>query len=329
MLCQRKHFAPSLLLIKLACIMSLVFTIGLLLVLRRSKVSSNIFYALVPKPNKLRKEKVLSRSYIAICSIVKNQAEDVLEWVLYHMMLGVGTIYIFDHNSTNPMKTKLLPLIKKGNVDYTYLKEIPQASNLNPQLWAYQQCIKRYWNHHQFLAFLDADEFIVINQGEGDQNLPRFLKQFEPYGALGVNWRIMGSDNHTARPVGGALENYLSCFPETESSIQRHVKSILNTKFRAEISQDPHHFQIFGANTVDVTGKIIDGPFNDNFSLHPIALQHYLFKSLEDFKSKNQRGSGDGGKKPMEFFDLSALATDRCRWGTRLSERVALYAKRH
>lgn len=262
---------------------------------------------------------------VAICSVVKNQAEDIVEWVLYHMMLGVGVIYIFDHNSTTPMVNELLPFIKTGNVVYQYFKQVPLSSKLNPQLWAYQQCINAYWDRHHFIAFIDADEFIVINKGYGDQSLPTFLKKFESFGALGINWRVMGSDNHTSRPSGGALENYLSCFPQSETSIQRHIKSIVNTKFNATVSLDPHHFAISGANTVDAFGETIDGPFHDKIPLEPIALQHYLFKSREDFNRKSQRGSGDGGQKTMEFFELSLMATHQCPWGKVLSQRVAMF----
>lgn len=270
----------------------------------------------------------LHSSYLAICAIVKDQSEDLLEWALYHMMLGAEIIYLFDHNSTVPMINELLPVVKSGNVVYNFFKRIPESSNLNPQLWAYQECINRYWNLHKFIAFIDADEFIVLNRGEGDQNLPRFLKQFEQYGALGVNWRIMGSDNHTTRPQGGILKNYISCFPETELVIQRHIKSIVNTNFNATIATDPHYFDIAGGNTVDVFGNIINGPFNEAFRLQGIALHHYLFKSKEDFYNKNQRGAGDGTKKPMEFFDLSDQATDACRWGRKLAKNLEIFTNR-
>jgi hypothetical protein len=38
--------------------------------------------------------------YVAICAIVKDQKEDLQEWVMYHKWLGVSKIYLFDHNST-------------------------------------------------------------------------------------------------------------------------------------------------------------------------------------------------------------------------------------
>jgi len=266
------------------------------------------------------------KQYLAICAVVKDQHEDVMEWALYHMMLGVDTIYIFDHNSTMPMVNVLLPLIKSGHVVYNYFKDPPETSELNPQQWTYQQCIDNYWDLHQFMAFIDVDEFFVLHRGQGEQHLPNFLKQYQQFGAVGVNWRIMGSDNRTTRPPGGALENYLSCFPETEVLTQRQIKSIVNTNFNATVSGDPHHFDIADGSTVDVWGNIINGPYNDAQPLEALALQHYLFKSEEDFIQKSERGSGDRERKPMEFFELSKIATDTCPWGALLSKNLALFA---
>jgi hypothetical protein len=80
--------------------------------------------------------------------------------------------------------------------------------------------------------------------------------------------------------------------------------------------------------TVDVFGNVIAGPLNDALSLEALALQHYIFKSVEEFTQKNERsGSGDRDRKPMEFFELSKGATDTCPWGALLSQHLAVFAK--
>ena len=61
-------------------------------------------------------------SYLAICAIVKDQGKDVLEWALYHLMLGTGIIYIYDHNSSTPLVKELHPLIASGQVAYRYFR---------------------------------------------------------------------------------------------------------------------------------------------------------------------------------------------------------------
>jgi hypothetical protein len=38
--------------------------------------------------------------YVAICAIVKNQAQDLREWIEYHQYIGTKKIYVYDNNST-------------------------------------------------------------------------------------------------------------------------------------------------------------------------------------------------------------------------------------
>jgi hypothetical protein len=47
----------------------------------------------------------------------------------------------------------------------------------------------RYRTGHQWIAFLDCDEFLVI----ADPNiadLPQLLQSYEEYGGLAVNWQV-------------------------------------------------------------------------------------------------------------------------------------------
>jgi len=266
------------------------------------------------------------KSYVAICAIVKDQGEDILEWALYHKMIGIDTIYIHDHNSTIPLINEVLPLVKSGTVEYTYFKDPPSDSKLNPQIYTYVQCLNKYSTKHRFIAFIDIDEFIVLNHGEGNQYLPDFLRSFENHGALGINWRVMGSDNHTTRPSGGALENYQSCYPEKQENLQKHIKSIVNTKYKATPT-NPHYFKTEGVNTIDYNGQIITGPFNEPPALQDIILHHYFYKSEEDFYNKHVRGTGARKRKSLDWFDHAKEATESCPWGVELARRLRIYAE--
>ena len=54
--------------------------------------------------------------YLAICLAVKDQAEDVREWALHHLNLGVSKIYILEHNSTRPALPEIQDLVHAGNM---------------------------------------------------------------------------------------------------------------------------------------------------------------------------------------------------------------------
>ena len=53
-------------------------------------------------------------AYLAVCLGVKDQNEDLREWIEYHRSIGVGKFYIFDDNSTVPAAPGLQDLIREG-----------------------------------------------------------------------------------------------------------------------------------------------------------------------------------------------------------------------
>lgn len=124
-------------------------------------------------------------------------------------------------------------------------------------------CPHRFRHRHRWLAFIDADEFIVLQepqytrpsweqqqqrdgQASGSSSasskvhdINTFLQQYEQYGGLGVNWVIFGSSGHTRRPQGGVLVNYHACLPAQHEQ-NTHVKIIANTKYLLTMGDDPH-----------------------------------------------------------------------------------------
>ena len=53
-------------------------------------------------------------AYLAVCLGVKDQNEDLREWIEYHRSIGVGKFYVFDDNSTVPAAAELQDLIQEG-----------------------------------------------------------------------------------------------------------------------------------------------------------------------------------------------------------------------
>jgi hypothetical protein len=107
-------------------------------------------------------------SYFAICAVIKDEL-DLHEWVTYHYRMGCGKFYLFNNGNlsifeedpsiSNPFSitNQLSDYLKSGVVE---LQDV--AAMLAPQLHVYHRCIRNYRRFHQFIGFIDADEFIVI-----------------------------------------------------------------------------------------------------------------------------------------------------------------------
>ncbi|KAK9824237.1 hypothetical protein WJX72_008861 [[Myrmecia] bisecta] len=246
-----------------------------------------------------------------MCLAVKDQHADIREWIEYHQRIGVSKFYIFDNNSSSPMISEFAELVESGLVTYHFLQTFQHHSN-RAQLYVYDQCLKQYGTHHKWIAFLDADEFLMIRNASY-ADMPALLRNYEEYGGLAVNWQIFGSSGHLTRPPGSVLANYWQCFPE-DGGQNRHVKVIANTGNTVRVGRDPHTFEyIDGKIAVNEAFEPVHGPITAGVSVRQIAIYHYITKSLAEYEAKMARGSAMGNHKTIEFFrGIDGEATLNC-----------------
>lgn len=266
--------------------------------------------------------KVETLSYIAICAVVKDQRLDIREWVEYHNYIGVKRIYIWDNGSSPPLVQMLEDYINKGLVVYTYGTKYGKirAWWASPQRHAYDECLRRFRHLHRWIAFIDADEFIyLVDQPKPD--IVSFMRPYENYGALGINWLMFGSSNHTKRPEGGVLVSYVHTMAK-DDPVHKHIKTIANTAY-AQAFVTPHHISFNQKDKFTVTENIqgMGGPWSPFPSHKKIVLLHYFVKAKDEFAEKVRRGAGGGGRKTMkDFDDYNNKATHPCDWAVPLGK---------
>ena len=115
------------------------------------------------------------------------------------------------------------------------------------------------------------------------------------------------------KPEGGVLQNFHRC------TTNEHVKTIVESRLTAGVSNMPHHFRYkWGHHAIDTNRHRVDGPWNPGLGNVPsdslydtMYINHYVLQSMEDYKSKMQRGSGDGNRKSIEFFNRTDESMDR------------------
>eukprot|EP00887_Chlorella_sp_A99_P004110 scaffold23.g4110.t1 len=164
----------------------------------------------------------------------------------------------------------------------------------------------------------------AVRRAPQERPLPTYLRRLEGVGGLVVNWRLMGSSGHKARPEGGVVRSFLACTP-ADYHENHQLKSIVNTLLVDCPTTDPHHFIYKGTVTpVDTAGVPTEGPSNPEIRGDTWVLFHYVIKSEGEYRQKMARGSAMGNHKTMAFFErIDAEATESCpqaleacrRWG--------------
>lgn len=245
-------------------------------------------------------------SHTAICAIVRDQNDDLEEWIQHHRSIGVQKFYIFDNGSEPPASTVLHEHMSSGVVTYATISD--GVNGTNPQFIAYNSCLTTYSILHRFIGFIDVDEFVIIALRR--VNIGRILDLYRDFGGLSLNWKIFGSSGHDKRPAGGVLQSYCTC----QAGFDMHTKVFVNTARVTSLevedplcsyadehgkvlfTSDPHNvcYARKDLSSVSITFKEVRGPFQDLSVTAPMMyINHYLTKSRADYQRKLQRGRAD------------------------------------
>jgi len=203
----------------------------------------------------------------------------IQEWVAHHLNLGFDFIHIFDHKSKDPIKDrfKLNEKLKIARIDYTVelFKETLMMK------------AKELAKTYDWMLYLDADEFLVLNQ---HNTVHELLETYQEYNQVGFNWLVFGSNYLTTEPDGMILENYVRCNSKLNMRIKTFVRptSIISTK-------SPHAYQTrdmkISINGITRTELIKDSPYHyplpDYQYKDAIAyVAHYMYQSYDIYTSR-------------------------------------------
>ena len=231
--------------------------------------------------------------YAAICAIAKDEDLSLKEWVTYHFLIGFDHIIIYDNGSKIPISETL-----KEYVDENLVTVYDFPTQNAQQLSAYYHCIKTWKDKARWMAFIDIDEFVVpIN----DNDIRTFLNHYEEYSGVGAHWLMFNSNGHIKHPSGNVIENY------TETTgLSNLYKSIAKIK---EVIKplSPHHFQYKTKYAVN-DDRICLPNARSYPTASEIQLNHYYYKSQQDYEEKINRGLGtavknNGSRNIQMFYD--------------------------
>lgn len=230
---------------------------------------------------------------LGICTIQRDRARWLPEWVAFHHAAGFRKFYIFLHRCTDDSQAVVLRLQQQFDIQCFVLSEdVPR-----PQLAAYQHAYQQFEHEVDWMAFVDGDEFLfAANGGSLQEVMSRF--QYEKVSALGVWWVCYGSSGHLHEPEGLIIENYL-WRPELSHLNNRHFKCLVRGRQgdAFSVGMNAHLFNTrYG--TVDESLRPLNRGYMPDMepSYALLRMNHYVCQSLEYFKTfKQNSGMADAG----------------------------------
>ena len=242
----------------------------------------------------MKHDKTSPKYYLTICAIAKNEGPYFKEWIEWHNNLGVEKFYIYDNESTDNTKEVLKPYIQSGLVEYIYFP------GKRMQLLAYDDCLEKRRLEARWIAVIDLDEFIVPQK---DTTIPAFLRKFESYPAVEINWLIYGSGNAKEKTKGNVMDRF-KYHSLPNHILNRHVKSIVNPR-QVFGFIGCHEVARMSGHTVDSHAEIVKKNFRDREPQQDvICINHYAVKSYEEFLEKRSRGRARALKqRNLDYFN--------------------------
>lgn len=242
---------------------------------------------------------------LGICTIQRDRAPWIKEWVAFHYLMGFRKFYFFAHNCKDNTSEVLVELQKRFDIKAFVLS----ADVDRPQLKSYQYAYDNFAHEVDWMAFIDGDEFLFPTNTDGMCDaLERF--SYERISALGVWWSCFGSSGHIDEPAGLLTENYRHRAPLNWEA-NRHIKSIVMGRQmgRVHMRKNAHLFDTpFG--TVDENFRKISSGFSIDcestyalFRINHYACQSYSFYT--GFKMHSGAADADSSLiRPRSWWDM-------------------------
>lgn len=210
---------------------------------------------------------------LGIFTRVYNEGHGIQEFLAFHILQGVEHFYIYDNQSTDDTVTKLQPFIDAGYVTLNQSALKPMSPTVD------YHCMTTYGNECQWIACIDADEFLFTLDGKP---LPDFLEDYSDHAAVVVHWKYFGSNGHRVKPDMLVIEAYT----KANRGIDITFKSIVQPQKLLRYG-NPHYWFYTGWQlAVNELGHKVHGPKNRRPTANLIRINHYVAKSFEEYMAK-------------------------------------------
>ena len=246
---------------------------------------------------------------LGLAAIFKDEFDYILEWIAYHQLQGVDKFFIADNESTDGTSQLLEALEYLGIVKKIHF---PRIKDQGPQVPAYNKILKEFGSDVDFLAFIDADEFIASSNGKTvkENLIPLFNN--DKCSAVALNWRCFGSSDNVFQEPGLVIERFTKCSVKDFGS-NKHIKTIVkpdrvkHIKIHECLLKAGMYYMSDGSKPV-FAGNLQEAPLTDTLVTEPLVIHHYVVRSkYEHFIKKARKGSAGGSakrEKGCHYFNM-------------------------
>ena len=230
---------------------------------------------------------------VCICTLGKQENNYIKEYVNHYKALGVDKVFLYDNNDINGEKFEdiLSDYIKDG-----FIEIFNRRGKIHPQLHIYRECYNENKKNYDWFIFFDTDEFIHLNNYS---NIKDFLteKKFDKCELIYFNC-LRHTDNDLLFYDNRTLEERFPII--LWNSTMYTMKTIMRGNIANNIRFTTSHWLNRGLKGgCDVEGRVVIPKRKVRLGYkinHPrfklYYIDHYCFKSTEEYINKINKGDG-------------------------------------
>lgn len=229
---------------------------------------------------------------VALCCIGRLENQYAREFVEHYKKLKFDKIFIYDnnHDGEEHFEDVLQDLIDDG------LVEIIDCRNKEKyQLTAYNDCYQKHKDEYEWFAFFGFDEFLFL---VNDDNIESYLKKFDGYDAVKINWMIFTDNNLIENDKRPVLERFTTPMQYDKCIIytfpmNNHVKTIVRGGLNIRWNSTPHTpgKNLKYSNSIGKPSN--DSPF-EPYVYNEAYIKHFTTKTIDEFlNGKFKKGVAD------------------------------------
>lgn len=205
---------------------------------------------------------------MCICTMLRNQARFIREWVMYHARIGVQRWFLYDNNSEDEIESVVDSL---SNASY----------NITRYLWpwiktqeaGFAHCALRARDVCDWVGFIDVDEYFHLPSGLVLHDVIRNLSSDGNVAELRISCHSFGPSGLKQVPIQGVMVGYTCRLGAPE----RHKSIVKPEALNSTLINVVHHFHLR------------DDLEYVNVDRSMLVINHYKYQVWEVFKDKFYR----------------------------------------
>ena len=300
-------------------ILKFIFLFSLILLIKKYLFYNKLF----KKKNIINKTKTIK---ICICTTGKKENRYIREFLTFYEKYGIDKIFLYDNNDING---EFFEDIIKDFIDKGFVKIFNWRGKKRTGYTIRNDCYLRNKKKYDWLIFYDIDEYIHL---KNYTNIKTFLNEqkFKKCLKINLNW-VMHTDNNLIYYDNRSLHER---FPVLEKDVKNNKKdnedkyrykyilrgrgsdSELKMNFYNLISKKEK-----GCNGNGKKSKLISEIYMKNPDFEFYYIDHYYFKSVQEFIEKINKGDNYYGQnmglkmvRINRFFKYNKITIEKVKY---------------